>query len=134
MANSIGQVEGLPTTEVPERANRRRFSAAYKLDIVRRADACQRPGELGALLRSEGLYTSHLSAWRNQRGKVSEAGLSGVKRGRPKADARDVKIAQLTKEVARYKARAERAEAAVELQKKVSQILGFALASDEDRS
>lgn len=134
MANLIGQVEQLPTTEVPEKANRRRFSAAYKLDILRRADACHRPGELGALLRSEGLYTSHLSAWRKQRAKVAEAGLSGVKRGRPKADARDVKIAQLTKELASYKARAERAEAAVELQKKVAQILGIALPSAEDHS
>ena len=56
-----------PETEVLERAARRRFTIAYKLEILRRAEACHRPGEFGALLRSEGLYTSQLSQWRRQR-------------------------------------------------------------------
>ena len=134
MADSLRQVEQHPTTEVPEKASRRRFTSSYKLEVLRRADACHRPGELGALLRLEGLYTSHLCAWRKQRARIAEAGLRAVKRGRPKADARDMTIAQLSKELSRQKARAERAEAAVELQKKVSQLLGIVLPSDEECS
>ena len=134
MANSIGQVEQHRTTEVSEKASRRRFTSGHKLEVLRRADACHRPGELGALLRAEGLYTSHLCAWRKQRARVAAAGLVAVKRGRPKADSRDAVIAELTKDLLRQKARAERAEAAMELQKKVSQLLGIALSSDEERS
>ncbi len=134
MADSIRQVEQHPTTEVSEKATRRRFTTAQKLEILRRADTCHRPGELGALLRSEGLYTSHLCAWRKQRARIAAAGLVAVKRGRPKADARDATIVQLSKDLSRQKARAERAEAAVELQKKVSQLLGIVLPSDEERS
>lgn len=134
MANSIGQVEQHRTTEVSEKASRRRFTSAHKLEVLRRADACHRPGELGALLRAEGLYTSHLCAWRKQRARVAAAGLVAVKRGRPKADSRDAVIAELTKDLLRQKARAERAEAAMELQKKVSQLLGIVLPSDEERS
>ena len=134
MTESVKQVEARPTTEVLEKAVRRRFTAAYKLDILGQAEACHRRGELGALLRSEGLYTSHLSVWRQQRAKAAEAGLAGVRRGRPKADVRDLKIEQLTKELSRQTVRAQRAEAAVELQKKVSQLLGIILPSDEERS
>ena len=67
-----------PDPEVPARHARRRFTTAYKLEILRRADACRRPGDLGALLRREGLYSSHLVTWRRQRA----AGLSSKKRGR----------------------------------------------------
>ncbi len=58
---------GVPDSELVERPRRRRFSAEYKLGIVGEADACSRPGEVGALLRREGLYTSHLTYWREQR-------------------------------------------------------------------
>ena len=127
---------GKPETEVLERAVRRRFTIAYKLEILRRAEACRRPGELGALLRSEGLYTSHLSQWRRQRERAATKGLSEIKRGRrPRiADARDLKIAVLEKELLRLQARAARAEALVDLQKKVSELLGIALPRSENGS
>ena len=133
MANPTTEIEK-PTTEVAEKATRRRFPAGYKLEILRRADGCHRPGELGALLRSEGLYTSHLSMWRKQRAAMAAAGLAEVRRGRPKADPRDEAIVRLTKDLAQQTARAERAELAVEFQKKVSQILGIVLPNGEARS
>ena len=124
-----------PETEVPEKAARRRFTKAYKLEVLRRADACHRPGELGALLRAEGLYSSHLVQWRRAREMAAEGGLSGVRRGRPRvSDERDVKIAELEKQLARAQARLARAEALVELQKKVSEILGIALPSTGEAS
>ena len=67
-----------PDPEVPEKARRRRFSAAYKLRILQAAEACTEPGEIGALLRREGLYSSHLSKWRRQR----EAGAEYLVRAR----------------------------------------------------
>src|SRR4030066_761493 len=71
--NSIGSAVGLEDrsrgVEVVAKATRRRFTGEYKLKVLREADACRKPGEIGALLRREGLYTSHLSMWRKQRGK-----------------------------------------------------------------
>src|SRR3954462_9157918 len=84
----------LPDPELVERPKRRRFTAKYKLEILERAEACTRPGEIGELLRREGLYTSHLTAWRRQRkaGALRELGQS---RGRKPADRRDREIAEL---------------------------------------
>jgi transposase len=104
--------------EVLAKATRRRFSAEYKLKILREAEACTQPGELGALLRREGLYSSNLRTWREQRRRGELAGLTPKKRGpAPKAkNPLATKVAALGREVTRYKARAERAEALVELQ------------------
>ena len=115
--------------EVVVKAQRRRFPAQYKLRILREADACGRPGELGALLRREGLYSSHLAAWRAAQGRGELEGLSAKKRGpKPRQrDARDKRIADLEREVKRLRARAERAEGLVEVQKKLSEILGIEL-------
>ena len=77
----------VPDPEVRERAARRRFTAEYKLRMLRQADACTGTGELGALLRREGLYSSHLTTWRRQREEGSLAALSPKKRGRPAAPA-----------------------------------------------
>ena len=115
--------------EVLAKAERRRFTAEYKRRVLQEADACSKPGELGALLRREGLYSSHLSAWRAARGRGELAGLSPRRRG-PKAqqpDSRDTRIAELEREVRRLRARAERAEGLVEVQKKLSQLLGIEL-------
>jgi transposase-like protein len=123
----------LPEVEVTGKAERRRFSAEYKRKILKAADACSRPGELGALLRKEGLYSSNLTAWRAARDRGEIAGLTPKKRG-PKAevkDGRDRRIAELEREAKRWKARAERAEALVDLQKKVSEILGITLPESE---
>src|SRR5512142_1000888 len=95
--------EGIPDPELVEQAKRRSFTAEYKAKILADADACTRPGEVGELLRREGLYTSHLTYWRKQRkdGALKELGRP---RGRKPADKRDAQVAALTR-------RAERAEA-----------------------
>jgi transposase len=113
--------------EVTEKAKRRQFSAAEKLRILEEADACTKPGEIGALLRREGLYSSHLVAWRKARAKGK--GLEAKRRGpAPKvADERDRKLAEQARELASWKGRAELAEALVEVQKKVAAILGISL-------
>jgi transposase len=114
--------------EVLAKATRRRFSAEYKLKILREAEACTQPGEIGTLLRREGLYSSNLATWRAQRGRGELAGLTPKRRGpapKPK-NLLAAKVAALEREVARQKARAERAEALVELQKKVAELLGTA--------
>jgi transposase len=124
-----------PETEVLAKAKRRTFSAKEKLRILRLADACKAPGELGALLRKEGLYSSGLSSWRKARERGELDGLTPKKRG-PQAttpDPRDKKIAELERALAKLEARAKRAEALVEVQKKVSELLGIQLpARDEE--
>jgi transposase-like protein len=111
--------------EVLAKATRRRFSGEYKRKILREADACRQPGELGALLRREGLYSSNLTTWRAQRERGELLGLTPKRRGpAPKAkNPLAPKVAALERELTRQKARAERAEALVELQKKVAAFL-----------
>ncbi len=118
-----------PETEVSDKAKRRRFTAKYKLRILREAAACTERGELGALLRREGLYSSHLTSWRNQAERGELAGLTPRRRGpKPKpVDPRDKRITQLERELKKVNRRAERAEALVEVQKKLSELLGIAL-------
>ena len=115
--------------EVVAKATRRRFTAAYKRKILRAADACTQPGAIGVLLRREGLYSSHLTTWRAQRERGELLGLAPKRRGpapKPKNPLM-AKVAALEREVTRYKARTERAEALVALQKKVAELLGIAL-------
>jgi len=119
---------------VSAKARRRRFTAEEKIRILQEADGCTRLGEVGALLRREGLYSSNLSTWRAARKRGELAGLSAVKRG-PKAqavDPRERRVAELEREVTRLKARAERAEVLVEVQKKLSEILGLPLATEKN--
>ena len=119
-----------PDPEVTARRAKRRFTTAYKLEILRRADACARPGELGALLRKEGLYSSHLVTWRRQRAD----GLRSKKRGR-KAKPVDPRVKKLEQENRRLTSRLQKAEALLEFQKKVSELLQIPLKpmpSDED--
>jgi transposase-like protein len=114
--------------EVMAKPVRRRFTAEYKLGVLRQADTCSGRGEVGALLRREGLYSSHLTQWRKQRERGERQGLSR-KRG-PSPQQRHPlidKVKVLERENARLKLRAERAEGLVELQKKVSEILGIEL-------
>ena len=115
-----------PDPEVAERAKRRRFTAEYKLRILREADACKGDGDLGALLRREGLYSSHLSTWRRQRDEIAKAGLKARKRG-PKSKAVDPRVKQLERENARLKRRLERVELMLTIQKKASEMLGIPL-------
>lgn len=121
--------------EVLAKAARRRFTAEYKRRILKEAERCSRPGEIGALLRREGLYSSHLSAWRAARERGELAGLAPKRRGpRPRPiDARDRRIRALERENRRLAARAERAEALVEVQKKLSQLLGIELPENDGK-
>ena len=121
--------------EVVAKATRRRFSAEYKLKVLREADACRKPGEIGALLRREGLYSSNLVTWRRQREKGELSALFPRKRGPAPREKNPLasKVAALEKENVRLKARAERAEALVDLQKKVSEILGIELKRNKEK-
>lgn len=119
--------------EVPAKAVRRRFTAADKLRILRLADACTVPGSLGALLRKEGLYSSNLTAWRRQREAGTLSALTPKPRGR-KVPARDPlrrENAQLRQENERLTRRLRQAELIIDVQKKVSQMLGVPLTPSE---
>ena len=95
---------GVEDPEVREQAKRRRFSAEYKLRIVREADACKGDGDVAALLRREGLYSSLLSSWRRQRDEIAKVGMTSRKRGR-KAKAEDPRVKELERENARLQRR-----------------------------
>jgi transposase-like protein len=114
--------------EVVAKARRRQFSAAYKARILREADACAGLGQIGALLRREGLYSSHLTEWRRLRARGALEALAAKKRGKkPTRDARDRALARLTRENARLRRQLAQAEAVIEVQKKLSEILGIPL-------
>lgn len=117
-----------PEPEVDAKPTRRRFTAAYKLKIVEEADECSE-GEIGALLRREGLYSSHLSTWRRQREEGAIQAL-GKKRGR-KAKPRDKEKEQLVRENAKLRRKLEQAEKIIEIQKKVAALLEAAERDDE---
>ena len=120
--------------EVRAKAQRRFFTAAEKRRILDEGDACTKPGEIGALLRREGIYSSYLSAWRKERERGELSGLGPKKRGRKAqaVDARDRTISELQREVTRLTARAEKAEAIVEIQKKLGQLFGVQMPEPPD--
>lgn len=123
-----------PNPEVPDKAVRRRFTAEYKLRILTLADACTNPGSLGALLRREGLYASNLTTWRQQRKRGVLSALTPKKRGR-KESVRDPLVLEnekLRKENERISKRLRQAEIIIDVQKKVSQLLGIKLATPEE--
>ena len=129
--SALEQALGGPAIEVVAKATRRRFTVEYKRKIVREADACKTPGAVGALLRREGLYSSHLTTWRAARERGELAG-TPKKRGpvRRVADPRDKRITELERERTRWQQRAERAEALVELQKQMAALLGTPLTTE----
>lgn len=115
--------------EVPEKPMRRRFDAAYKLRILAEADRCTQPGQVGELLRREGLYSSHLASWRQLREQGSLQSLQPKKRGR-KVQAKNAarqEVARLQRENQRLIERLRQAEMIIEVQKKVAEILGTTL-------
>ena len=126
---SLGEV-----TEVPEKARRRTYTVDYKLKIVKEADACKGTGDIGALLRREGLYSSQLTTWRQARDRGELAPGAATKKRGPKAtpvDPRDKKIADLERQIAKVTTRAERAEAIAEIQKKLAALFGRPFRSEE---
>ncbi len=133
----MADVTGLVTSEVEVTAKptRRRYTAEYKHKILREVETCTRPGEMGALLRREGLYSSNLTVWRKQRERRELEGLSQKKRGPSSKEKNPLaaKVATLERENRRLRARSERAEGLVELQKKVSEILGIELKHNEEK-
>ena len=116
-------VAAVPDPEVRPKAKRRQFSAEYKRRILREADTCTERGQLGALLRREGLYTSHLHKWRQEQARAALAALAPKRRG-PKADPQAEELARLRRENERLQQRLEQAETIIEVQKKLSQLLG----------
>jgi len=122
-----------PNPEVPEKATRRRFTTDYKLKVLHQADQCRNPGDIGMLSRREGLYSSHLTTWRRQREIGIMSGLTPKHRGRkPKLDdpLRE-ENAKLRKENLHLQGRLKKAELIIDIQKKISQILGIPLKNPE---
>lgn len=119
-------------TEVTPKARRRSFTAEYKRRILREADACKQPGQIGALLRREGLYSSHLTEWRVARERGDLAGETKPRGPKPKpVDPHEARVRELERENARLEARLKRAEAIIDLQKKVAELLGTPLPSPD---
>lgn len=116
-----------PDPEVPEKKRRRKFTAKYKLRILSEADSCTEPGQIGILLRREGLYSSHLTTWRRQRDEGLLDALSPKKRGRKKKPKNPLaeKVARLEKDKRRLQQKLKQAELIIEAQKKMSEILGI---------
>ena len=111
------------------------LTAEYRRRIVKEAAACTQPGEVGALLRKEGLYSSHLASWRRAAEKSELAALAPKKRGaKPKLDERDRQLAEAQRVIAKLQARAERAELLVEIQKKVASVLGIPLHDSDGKN
>ena len=133
LTKDFNALPGVEEVELTERPKRRRFSSGDKLRILKEADACKEPGDLGALLRREGLYSSSISRWRRLRDTGQIKGLGPKRRGPAPHEKNPLqdKVNKLEKENLRLRARAERAEGLVELQKKVSEILGIELKHNE---
>ncbi len=129
---SNGAERVVPDPELVEQAKRRSFTAKYKVEILARADACSAPGEIGELLRREGLYTSHLTYWRKQRdaGALRELGRP---RGRKPADRREVENAELRRRLERSEAELAKARKVIEIQGNVSALLEQMLGTESER-
>lgn len=135
--NPLKNVASVPDPEVAATAKRRQFSSSEKRRILMAADGCSKPGEIGALLRREGIYSSHLATWRRQRQANERAALEPKKRGR-KADpaiAESRRVAQLTKECDRLRHKLAQAHTIIDVQKKLCTLLGLPTAEDlEEKS
>ena len=125
--NSSDKVnEEVPNTEVVAKAKRKHFTGAEKQRILREVEACRGTGEIGALLRREGIYSSYLTTWRRQRESRELDGLAPQKRG-PKPNPEAIELAKLRHEYARLQERMRQAELIIDVQKKVARMLGATL-------
>ena len=127
---------GKTNPEVSEKPVRRQFDAAYKLRILEEADRCTEPGQLGELLRREALYSSHLSNWRRLREEGTLQSLGPKKRGRKvkRNDATTQELERLRRENQRLAERLRQAETIIEVQKKVSEIVGLTTPTSQSES
>lgn len=116
-----------PDPEVLEKAKRRTFPASYKRRILEEVNQCTKPGEIGSLLRREGLYSSHLTKWRQQRSEGLLSALAPKKRGPKKAPVNPLaaRVAKLERDNARMQKKLEQAEVIIDIQKKTSELLGI---------
>jgi transposase-like protein len=123
-----------PDPEVPEKKARRKFTAQYKLRIIEEANTCTKPGQIGVLLRREGLYYSNLSIWRKQKEKGLLEALSPKKRGRKEKEKNPLaqRVTQLERENERLRKKLKQAETIIDVQKKISEILGISKDLPED--
>ena len=114
-----------PNPEVSEKQMRRRFTAKYKLEILNEVDACKETGQIGKLLRREGLYSSSIAIWRKQRDQGMFSGLIPKKRGRKKEEKNPLKtkLTKLEEENKRLRERLKKAETVIDVQKKISHLL-----------
>lgn len=133
--NGRGHPDSMPDPEVPERPRRRRFTAEYKLAVLREVEDAREPGEVGAILRREGLYSSHLVEWRRARDRGALEALARP-RGRPRPHPLTREVDRLRRQNTRLEQRLATAERIIEIQGKVSELLGIPLAqrSDDDES
>ena len=129
--SEAGKKQAKISPEVPEKATRRRFTAAYKEQILSEADQCTEPGELGELLRREGLYSSSLGRWRRER---TAGTLDSRKRGRkPNPNKKETQeLAKVKRDNVRLTERLRQAELIIEVQKKVSEMMGIKLPETDD--
>ena len=132
-AARAGAVAGVDP-EVPAKARRRRFAAEYKRRVLREADAARDAGQIGALLRREALYSSHLNSWRRARERGELAGLEPKRRGRKEKAVNPLtkRVVELERDKRRLERRLKQAELLLEIQKKASQLLEIPLASPDD--
>jgi transposase len=124
----------LPDPEVVPKARRRQFTAKYKLRVLEEAERCTERGQIGELLRREGLYSSHLSKWRQQRARGQLQGLAPKKRGRKGQDPSVAELARLRRENERLRVQLEQAEIIIDVQKKLAQLLGLPNETESDES
>jgi len=132
--NPVSATLRRPDPEVVPVAKRRTFSNADKLRILNAADACSAPGEIGELLRREGIYSSHLSTWRKQREAAAASQVLARKRG-PKVDAtaaQERRVQELERQVKQLEAKLAKADLIIDVQKKLSTLLGLSAAETSD--
>ena len=133
-SQSAVQAKGIPSSEVKAKAERRRFTKAYKLKILAEAEGCKGQGEVGSLLRREGLYDSHLSRWRKaqREGRLGESKKQAQEKARSKALVREV--SELSAKNARLEKALEQAELVIDVQKKLSMLLGLEMTKGNEPS
>lgn len=128
------ELKPVPNPEVSDRPKRRRFTAEYKLGVLRELDACTEPGQKGAILRREGLYSSHATAWRRARELGELQGLRAKKTGRPpkKRNLLQSEVDRLARENARLQEELRKARLIIDVQKKVASMLGSSESTGSD--
>ena len=134
-SDKYGDVSMIPDTEVSQKATRRRFTAEYKRHILKSAEALREQGQIGALLRREGLYHSNLDTWRRQAERGALDALSKKRGPGPKEPERNLRLLkEKDKEILKLKAELKKAELIIEAQKKITEIFQISLEQRQEES